>query len=386
MKVLHRYFRREITQSVVFVLLAFLALFAFLELNGESAVIGKGEYRLQHAFLYVLAGLPQYAYDALPIAALIGTIYALAQLAARSEFTIMRASSMSTWMAGGILFRIGFILAIITFVFGEFIAPVSTQWGQQMKLRMVGTGLSHEFRSGLWTKDVIKSNGVTGTAIGTRFINVGETSADGTLQNLKFYEFDQDFRLKNLITAKRAHFQGQNTWHLSEGVETVFDGDAGKRWTTMDLNVKDLKIVSAKGFKEKNIVSEITPQLMTVLFASDPDRMSSHDLALFSSHLTENRQSSQRYEIAFWKKVTYPLAVFVMMALALPFAYLHVRSGGVSLKIFIGIMMGISFHLLNSLFSTLALLNTWPPLLTAIAPSFLYFMLALLALWRVERT
>ena len=32
------------------------------------------------------------------------------------------------------------------------------------------------------------------------------------------------------------------------------------------------------------------------------------------------------------------------MALALPFAYLHTRSGGVSLKIFIGIMIGVGFH------------------------------------------
>ena len=58
-----------------------------------------------------------------------------------------------------------------------------------------------------------------------------------------------------------------------------------------------------------------------------------------------------------------------MMALALPFAYLQTRSGGVSLKIFIGIMIGVSFQLLNSLFSHLGLLNTWPPFATAILPS-----------------
>ncbi len=384
MKVLHRYFTREITQAVVFVLFAFLALFAFLELSSESASVGKGAYRLQHAFLYVAAGLPQYAYDALPLAALIGTIYALAQLAARSEFTIMRASSMSTWMAWKILLRIGVILAVITFVFGEFIAPIFTQWGQQMKLNMVGKGVRNEFRSGLWTKDIVRSDGVNGKAIGTRFVNVGEAMPDGRLLNLKFYEFDQDFRLKTLITAKRAEFRAKNIWHLTDGIETQFDSKAAKQWTAMELSAKDLTIVSTKPFKEKDLVSEITPALLSVLFASDPDRMSSHDLKMYSSHLEENKQSSQRYEIAFWKKVTYPLAVFVMMALALPFAYMQVRSGGVSLKIFIGIMIGISFHLMNNLFSTLGMLNTWPALFTAIAPSILYSVLALLALWRVE--
>jgi lipopolysaccharide export system permease protein len=74
-----------------------------------------------------------------------------------------------------------------------------------------------------------------------------------------------------------------------------------------------------------------------------------------------------------------------MMALALPFAYLHSRAGGVSLKIFTGIMIGVSFQLLNSLFSHLGLLNTWPPFATAILPSALFLMLAIGTLWWVER-
>ncbi len=74
-----------------------------------------------------------------------------------------------------------------------------------------------------------------------------------------------------------------------------------------------------------------------------------------------------------------------MMALALPFAYLKVRSGGLSLKIFIGIMIGVSFQLLNSLFSHVGLLNTWPPFVTAVAPSALFLLSAIAALYWVER-
>ena len=74
-----------------------------------------------------------------------------------------------------------------------------------------------------------------------------------------------------------------------------------------------------------------------------------------------------------------------MMALALPFAYLHARSGGLSLKIFIGIMIGVSFQLINSLFSHIGLLNTWPPFATAAMPSVLFLLAAITALWWVER-
>jgi lipopolysaccharide export system permease protein len=113
--------------------------------------------------------------------------------------------------------------------------------------------------------------------------------------------------------------------------------------------------------------------------------MSAADLQAYTRHLQENRQRTERYEIAFWKKLTYPFAVFVMMALALPFAYMQVRSGGVSLKIFTGIMLGVSFQLINSLFAHLGLLNTWPPIATAVVPSLLFFMLAVGSLIWVER-
>ena len=134
----------------------------------------------------------------------------------------------------------------------------------------------------------------------------------------------------------------------------------------------------------KDMVSEVTPKILTVS-ASDPERMSASELAVYTRHLAENKQETERFRIAFWKKLIDPLAIFVLMALALPFAYMHTRSGGVSLKIFIGIMIGVSFMLVNTLFSHVGLLSTWPAFLTAVAPSVLYLFAALIMLWWVER-
>ena len=164
MKVLSRYFTSQILQSVLFVLVAFLALFAFFDLMGELPSVGRGGYLLQHAFVYVLLGLPGYAYELMPIAALIGTIYSLAQFAARSEFTIMRVSGMSTAMVGWILFKIGLLFMVVTFLFGEAISPITTAMGEKLKLRVQGAAVAQEFRSGLWTKDVIRENGINGAA------------------------------------------------------------------------------------------------------------------------------------------------------------------------------------------------------------------------------
>ena len=142
MKVIERYVSREIVGAVLFALVAFLALFAFFDLISELPAVGRGGYQLQHAFLYVALGLPGYVYDLMPIAALIGTIYALAQLAAKSEFTIMRASGLSTTRAGWMLAKVGIGFVLITFLFGEVIAPASSEFGERLKLQAQGSTVS----------------------------------------------------------------------------------------------------------------------------------------------------------------------------------------------------------------------------------------------------
>ncbi len=385
MKVLQRYFATEIIQAVFFVLLAFLALFTFFDLASEVQSVGKGGYRLQHAFLYVFMGLPAYIYQLMPISALIGTIYVLAKFAVRSEFTIMRVASLSTSQAAWILTKIGAVFAILTFLLGEFVAPEAAKMAEQSKLRAQGTtAMSPQFRSGLWAKDMIKEHGLTGKVMGSRFLNVKETRPDGQLQEVKLYDFDQDFRLITVTAANTGHYLGANTWRLSQVSETRFAIIDHVSHLKQGNTLSNQSTVTTAQLAHKDVVSEITPEILSILFA-DPDRMSVYDLAMYTKHLTDNKQDTVRYEIALWKKMTYPLAIFVMMALALPFAYLHFRTGGVSLKIFIGVILGVSFALLNSLFSHLGLLNTWPAWSTALAPSALFLLFAMTALYWVER-
>lgn len=376
MRVIQRYFTSEITRSVLFALAAFLALFAFFEMMGQLEQVGRNGYKLQEAVFYVLMGLPGNVYELMPTAVLIGTIYTLSQLAARSEFTIMRVSSMSTGMAAKVLLRIGVGFAVLTIVFGELIAPKASEWAEKLKLQAQGASMSSQFRSGMWAKDVIKDKGLEGNVTGSRFINIQTVQPDGRIEGVKLYELDTDFHMARMITAKSGLYEGNHQWVLNEVVQSDFTGGRDRKITEP---VKTVKTAQMK------LVSEVTPEILSVLFA-DPDRMSAYDLLAYTKHLEANNQRTDRYEIAFWKKIVYPLSIFVMLALALPFAYLHFRAGGVSLKIFTGIMIGVCFQLINSLFSHLGLLNTWPAFVTAALPSLLFMALAIGALWWVERT
>jgi lipopolysaccharide export system permease protein len=393
MKILDRYFFVNIAQAVSFVLVAFLALAAFMDLTGELPAVGKGGYMLQHALLYVLLLVPGNMYQVMPVAALLGTIYTMAQFAQSSEFTIMRASSMSTRMTAWILFKIGIVFVVVTFIFGELVTPHTAPLAERVRLAAKGATLSAEFRSGMWTKDTIHEGGSKGRVTGSRFFNARQILPDGQLVDVRLFEFDNGMRMRALITAAGAVFGGNHTWTLRDVTETQFTNSRTlpapgatlpNGQTIQNSFGQDTAGVTTRKLPALDLESEITPKILSVS-RSDPERMSANELAVYTRHLAENRQETERFKIAFWRKLIGPLSIFVMMALALPFAYLQVRAGGVSFKIFVGIMIGVSFMLIDNLFSHIGMLSTWPAFVTAAAPSLLFLLLAVGALRWVER-
>jgi lipopolysaccharide export system permease protein len=305
----------------------------------------------------------------------------------------MRASSMSTRMAAWILFKIGIVFVVVTFIFGELVTPRTAPLAERLRLSAKGATVSAEFRSGMWTKDTIHAGGPKGPVTGSRFFNARQITPDGQLADVRLYEFDNNMRMRSLITAAGAVFGGNHTWTLRDVTETQFSNS--RTLPAPDLTLpngqtihnrfsQDTAAVSTRKLPTLDLESEITPKILSVS-RSDPERMSANELAVYTRHLAENRQETERFKIAFWRKLVGPLSIFVLMALALPFAYLQVRSGGVSFKVFVGIMIGVSFMLIDNLFSHIGMLSTWPAFMTAAAPSLLFLLLALAALRWVER-
>lgn len=356
MRTLTRYLATEIVAATAVVLVALLMLFAFFDLLDQIKDLGRGAYTMRRILIYVLLSVPDHAYDLFPVAALIGTLFALAQLVAGSEYTVMRTSGVSSTRFAATLASIGLGFAAITFAFGELIAPPAEQLAKRVRSQAITGVVAQEFRSGLWIKD------------DRRFINVTEVLPDSTLRGVRIYEFDGVARLASVSFAQRGHYQRGRRWLLQDVVQTQFD---------------EMK-TSVRKIAEMEWQSVLDPDLIGVLLIK-PERMSAWNLYFFSQHLKENRQKALRYEIALWAKFVFPLAVVVMMVLALPFAHIQSRQAGVGAKIFTGIMLGLLFHFLNRLFSHLGLLNSWSPLATAIMPTVIFLTLAIGMMWWQER-
>ncbi|MET0218868.1 MAG: LPS export ABC transporter permease LptG, partial [Burkholderiales bacterium] len=356
MRIIGRYLRREIVAAMLLTLVALLVLFAFFDLLNQLEDVGQGQYRLRTAFLYVLLNLPGHVYEILPVAALVGTLFALARLTAQSEYAVLRTSGISMLRLAGTLARIGLIFAAVTFAFGEYVAPASESAAQRLRARASLNVILSQFRSGVWVKD------------GDSFINVEQVTPDNTLVHVYIYEFDESQRLRSTSYAKKGTYRSGNEWHLTELVRTRFeDGHA-----------------SVESMPELTWTSVLTPSLLSVLLLA-PEKMSATDLYQYVDHLKSSKQQSTRYEIALWSKLMYPLSVVLMMVLALPFAHFQSRVTSVGAKIFMGTLVGLAFFLMGRFFTALGALNNWTPFVSAMIPTMLFTVIAAVMIWRAER-
>ncbi len=205
-------------------------------------------------------------------------------------------------------------------------------------------------------------------------VNVSALTPEGDMRGVRIFESDSRGFLVSVTQAAKGRFADDGAWVLQSVERSEF--------TSNSVDVARVDRVKTPSFRWP---TEITPEMVSVALLK-PDRMSTIDLFQYIRHLESNGQTSQRYEIEFWRKVFYPLSCMVMVVLALPFAYLHFRAGGITSYVFVGVLIGISFFLLNNVFGYIGNLRNWQPWLTAAAPGMIYSMFSLAAFsWLVLR-
>jgi lipopolysaccharide export system permease protein len=367
MRTVRRLLYREVLGSVAFVTVAFLSLFYFIDLVDELNDRGRAGFSVLNAAALAALEIPGHLYELLPISVLIGSIYALSRMAQSSEFTILRTGGLGPGRALRLLAALAAVFVALTFVIGDYIAPWSERQIVLTKARGDGNAAGPR---GAWLKE--RRTDGSGQELSVA-IHVAAAKGASALQGIRIFEHDAQGRLVRRIEAASGVVDDRGVWQLQDAVST--------RWPAAEdrsapVRVERTQSLSwASGLSADVVAAAVLPlKTMTTL-----------ELWRYSSHLSAQAQDAQRYAIQFWKKALYPFACLVMVALALPFAYLHARAGGISLKVFGGIMLGISFVLLNNVASHLGVLREWTPWVAAAAPALTYLLLSLLAFgWLVR--
>jgi lipopolysaccharide export system permease protein len=358
MRTLTRYIGRDVLAATFVVFAGLLMLFSFFDLIGELEDVGQGNYTILGAVVYVVLHLPSRAYELFPVSALIGTLFALSQHVVSSEFTVMRVSGASQWQVAWAVIRVGIPLAVATFLAGELVAPAAERLASTMRNAAKGDAsrvVAQQFDSGFWFRQE------------QTFVNVRTVLADVSLSGVRIYEFGPDYRLVKVRLAEAGRFLKEGRWKLTNVQTTTLSGDGATTTTEPEMIWETV----------------LRPSLLTV-YQVAPERLELGTL-YDNIRLMGGASKTTRFEIALWNKIFYPVAVLVMMVLALPFAQFQRRSGGMGMRIFTGTMLGLVFFMLGRMFNNLGVINDWPPLFAATFPLLLFTAIAFGLLAWIER-
>jgi len=354
MKLLDRYIGITVAASTLIVLLVLLALFSFGSFVSELDSVGKGDYTLELAAEYVLLTLPRSAYELFPVIALLGSVIGLGVLASNNELLVMRAAGVSVGRITVSVMKVGVLWMMVSLILGEFVAPLSDRYAKSMHSAALAERFAMTSQNGLWARD------------GQNFIHIRDVLASGLVGGVTIYEFDDKQRLQEVTQARTGQFVG-GKWLLQQ----VF-----------------LSQIAPSGVETQHLQnmewrSLLTPEMIDVV-AVKPDSLSFKGLLDYIRYLRDNGLSAEHYQLALWNKIVMPVTTAVMVFISIPFIFGPLRSVGIGQRIFVGTLMGIGFYLLGQLFGFAGLLYRFPTSVSAILPTLLFFVIAVLLVRRVR--
>ena len=373
MSTARNYLAREIYRSTLVVMLALMGLFSFFTLVDQLDAVND-RFPLSALFYIEALALPTRLYDLLPIGLLIGSIVALAGLAQRNELVILRVSGVGSIRLLGMLWAIAIPVMALAIVLSEFITPAAEIRFSEANMVMRGKVQGGRLVSGYWFKEPTESGG-------SRVINVGKLLSSGEVADVTIYELDANESLSFLRQAKRGTFEG-GQMVLSGVTDTIVpEGAVG---ALADGQRPTQALITVREEPERKMQTSLTPGRIAAKIAT-PERMSLVALWDYIGYLKSNQLDADRQIVAVWRKLAYPFTLIVMLTIAAPVSYMQTRAGGVGAKMFIGILVGTSFFMISQLTLNVGTLYRWPPIVTALLPSTIVFLLALGTVLLMER-
>lgn len=352
MNKLERYLAITVIRTTLLTLLILTSLLLFLSFVDEMDDVGKGLYGASDAFLVALATVPRFAYEAFPIAALIGSLLGLGMLANHSELVAMRAAGFSLSRIIIAVLKSGLLMLIVVLMIGEFIAPSTEQFAQQYRNEKQNKHVTLKTKYGFWAKD------------GQAFINIRTILPGGNLKDIYIYEFNQERKLYLTSHATSATYQN-GSWLLENIQQTEL--------------LEDKTVVRKLAKATWNSI--LDPEVLNIVIVK-PTMLPIWGLYDYIDYMEKNGQSATNYSVAFWTKIATPLATLVMLFLAIPFILGNTRMVSAGQRIVTGIFVGAGFILFSKAMSYLSIVYDFNPFIMALLPSMIF---SITGYWLLKR-
>ncbi len=335
------YITRLVLSGGVIVLVALLGLVSLFAL---AEAMSDADTLLMEALRGVALTLPRRAYEVLPFAVFLGTLMSLGALAGHSELVAVRAAGMSVERLFVSVALPGVVLIGIGVLLGEYLAPAGERRAELVKLETAQRAPDAPAPAGYWYRHE------------QTFMHVDGLKADGGLIGVSQFQLAQDGRLKLARQAQAAEFNRQtDTWEMKSVRESHFDSERVRATTRETANWTDA----------------VNPSQLNMAALVEPRKLSISALLQQMRFVDRRGLQAREYALAFWTKVTQPLAVLGLSLLALAFVLGPLRETSLGARLSVGIFAGLGFKYLQDFFAPLCLVYDVPPLLATLVPIFL---------------
>ena len=332
-----------------------LSIFAFVDFVAQLNDVGKGDYGVLEAAVFVLFRLPQRLYELSPSILLLGGILSLGTLAANSELIVMRASGVSTLRITRSVLQTGLLLAILVALLGEYIVPSATRSAKTYRAEAIEKKLIVGGSSDIWARD------------DNRYINVKRVLPDRQLRQIRLYELDENRELTSITYAERAQYK-DDVWVLNNIKRSDISPTGIKTTYQQELILKRLILL----------------ELFSVLELEAKD-MSALELLTYSQYLQKNNVDNGQYLLSFWIKVFTPFTCIAMLMIAMPIVFATTpRSGGAGKRVMLAVIIGIVYFVINRSVNHLGLAMDIMPVISASLPLFVVVFVSLYFLSKVR--
>jgi lipopolysaccharide export system permease protein len=351
--ILDRYIVRTILGSVLLTAAVLLTLGALITFVGEQKDIGSGGYTVFGALWFTLLRLPAFAFDLLPISALIGALVGLGSLARGSEITVIRAAGISIVHLAGICLIAALILVGVGVTLGEFLGPSLQQAARVQKAFTRFNNVSFG-GGGAWVRD------------GDLILHVAGQSSLSQFGGVQTFELSPEHGLLALGEAQHAT-AGKGMWLLSDYSESRFTANS----------------VSRSGPGRRLLKSNVTAAFLG-LAIENPELLTNRALWRLIVYYRANALDDREYVFAFWSRISRTVAVAFTVLLAIPFVLGSLRSAGTGARMLMGLLLGMAFFVLQRLIESGTIVFNLNPIVLAWLPTALLAMVTVMLLARAR--
>lgn len=354
MRILDRYVAKTVLSAIGLVTLMLAGLQVFILFVNQIDDLGKADFGIAQAAVFVFLQMPYQVYLFFPMASLLGCLIGLGILANNSELVVMRAAGMSIGQITGSVLKASVLVILLVTTLGETLVPRMSYYASDYKASALSGGQALRTAQGVWLR------------YGNDFISIGLILPDNVLQAVYQFRFDELHHLQLAREIREARFVN-NAWVAYDVKQTSFTPDH----TKVDF------------FASLPWDVPVKPQVLKIS-GTDPDEMTLHELNRYLREQKRNQQNVQSYKLAFLQRIIQPLTTVVMMVLAIPFIFGPLRSSTMGSKLLVGAVVGFGFHIVNRFFGPVSMVFQWPPELAAIGPTLVFALLGLYLMRRVK--